>query len=197
MLAQDLELKEVQFRDMVISRAQPKEIDLDTNELGALRFAIVVHGAEFERWAGLTQIGRLAWFWQARNRAILEQFSRLPLSHCRILRLEDFDYPHYREIVQFLGWQPRVEASTFADLARARPNAGPNPPRRFPDWNPVERAEFEAEVGPLAEALGYEYRTRILEEQPTTIATRPLSALPTVLTRVSTSPLNDVPRPLA
>jgi hypothetical protein len=145
----------------------------------------IPHGAEFERWCGLTQIGRLAWFWQARNRAILEQFSRLPLAHCRIQRLEEFDHPHYQELARFLGWHPQVEASTFADLTRARPNAGPNPPRRVPDWNPVERAEFETEVGPVAEALGYEHRTRILEEQPATVATRPLSALPAVLKQLS------------
>jgi hypothetical protein len=119
-------------------------------------------GPEFERWTRLTQIGRLSWFWQARNRAILEQFSRLPASHCRVQRLEDLDYERYREVAAFLGWRSRVDAGTFAELAAARLNAGPNPPRTFTDWSPVEVAEFEAEVAPVAEALGYEYRVRLL-----------------------------------
>ena len=122
----------------------------------------IPHGAEFERWGRLTQIGRLSWFWQARNRAILEQFSRLPGSHCRVERLEDLDFPRYQEIAQFMGWRSQLDAGTFAELARARPNAGPNPPRRCTDWNPAEVAEFEAEVAPLAEALGYEYRVKKL-----------------------------------
>src|SRR5262249_24755198 len=115
-------------------------------------------GAEFERWARLTQIGRLAWFWKARNAAILEQFRRLPASHCRVERLEDLDHARYQEVARFLGWEPKVDAGTFAELARSRPNAGPNAPRKFTEWSEVERAEFEAEVRPVAAALGYEHR---------------------------------------
>jgi hypothetical protein len=125
----------------------------------------IPHGAEFERWTRLTQIGRLSWFWQARNRAILEQFSRLPASHCRIERLEDLDWPRYREVAEFMGWRAQIDADLFGELARARLNAGPNPPRQFTDWDPVEAAEFEAEVAPVAEALGYEYRVATLAEQ--------------------------------
>jgi hypothetical protein len=125
----------------------------------------IPHGAEFERWKRLTQIGRLAWFWQARNRAILDQFGRLPASHCRVERLEELTFERYREVAAFLGWESRIDAGTFAELARARPNAGPNPPRRCTDWDPVEVAEFEAEVGPLAAELGYEHRVRVLAER--------------------------------
>jgi hypothetical protein len=126
----------------------------------------IPHGPEFERWSRLTQIGKLAWFWQARNRAILDQFGRLPPGHTRVERLEDLDHEHYREVAQFFGWRPTLGAAEFAELAAGRPNAGPNPPRRFPDWTAQEAAEFEAEVGPLAEALGYEYRVKVLAEQP-------------------------------
>jgi hypothetical protein len=125
----------------------------------------IPHGPEFERWVRLTQIGRLAWFWQARNRAVLEQFGRLPASHCRVERLEDLTWQRYQEVAEFLGWRPRVEAGLFAELARARLNSGPNPPRRSTDWSPAEGAEFEAEVAPLAAALGYESRVRLLAEE--------------------------------
>src|SRR5262249_30958615 len=127
----------------------------------------IPHGAEFERWCRLTQIGKISWFWHARIRAILEQFSRLPASHCRVERLEDLDFQRYQEIAEFLGWRSRIDAGTFAELARSRPNAGPNPPRRSTDWNPVEVAEFEAEVAGLAEALGYDYRVGVLAERST------------------------------
>jgi hypothetical protein len=50
-------------------------------------------------------------------------------------------------------------------LAQARPNAGPNLPRKLTDWNAVEAAEFEEQVAPVAEALGYEYRVKVLAEQ--------------------------------
>src|SRR5262249_33617931 len=108
--------------------------------------------------------GRLSWFWQARNRAVLEQFSHLPASHCRVERLEDLDFPRYQEVAAFLGWRSRIDAGTFAELAAARLNAGPNPPRRFIDWNPVEAAGWEGEVAAVARALGYEYRVRMLAD---------------------------------
>jgi len=148
----------------------------------------IPHGAEFERWARLTQIGRLAWFWQARNGAILRQFLLLPASHCRVERLEDLDFPRYQEVADFLGWQSRIVSGTFTELAGARLNAGPNPPRRFSDWNPVEAREFEAEVAPLAEALGYEHRLEALAKQAAPPAgagqEKPRLSLPAVLQRL-------------
>jgi hypothetical protein len=145
----------------------------------------IPYGADFERWTRLTQIGKLAWFWQARNRAILEQFRRLPGSHCRVERLEDLGFPRYQEVAEFLGWHSRIDTGTFEELARSRPNAGPNPPRRFTDWNATEIAEFEAEVAPVAAALGYEHRVRILTERAASPVTfKPRLSLPDVLAQL-------------
>lgn len=115
----------------------------------------IPHGDDFTRWLGLTQIGKLAWFWQARNQAILDQFARLPRDRCRVVRLEDLDRAEYQRLASFLGWTSQVSAATFHELAGARPNAGPNVPRRWPEWNATERAEYLAEVAGLAATLGY------------------------------------------
>ena len=121
----------------------------------------IPHGAEFERWTQLTQIGKLAWFWQARNRAILEQFRRLPAGHCRVERLEEFGFERYQEVAEFLGWKPRIDAGTFAELAGARLNTGPNAPRSSITWTSRERSEFESEVAAVAAELGYESRATV------------------------------------
>ena len=113
-------------------------------------------GSEFTRWSMLTQIGKLSWFWAARNRAILDQLAALPEEHRRVERLEDLSYARYQEVARFLGWQPSVSEERFTSLARSRPNAGPNLPRLPSEWSALERAELEAETGPLARALGYE-----------------------------------------
>ena len=145
---------------------------------------IIPHGSAFDRWLGLTQIGKLAWFWQARNRAILDQLRRLPADHARVVRLEDLDFDHYREVAAFFGWRTQVDRDTFAELARSRPNAGPNVPRWCHDWSATEAAEFEAEVGPLAEALGYEYRVSVLAGRTDQEAKGPPGPLPAVLGRL-------------
>ncbi|MBX2799928.1 MAG: sulfotransferase [Myxococcales bacterium] len=120
------------------------------------------HGAEFDRWSALTQIGKLAWFWTARNRAIVEQLRHLPASHRCIVRLEDLDADRYRELARFGGWSSTVTDEAFAQLRGTKPNAGPNPPRLPATWTSEEAAQFEAEVGPLASALGYEHRVERL-----------------------------------
>jgi len=112
-------------------------------------------GAEFQRWSQLSQVGKIAWFWHARNRDILDQFRRLPASHVRIARLEDLDFDNYVELAPFLGWTPTVDRAQFDELARSRPNAGA--PASY-DWDERAAAEVEAEVAPVATALGYEHR---------------------------------------
>ena len=118
--------------------------------------------AEFERWSRLTQLGKLGWFWSARNRAILEQLAALPAAYRRWLRLEDFDHARYLALGELLGFEPTVTGERFAQLAQSRPNTGPNIPLALGDWPAQGIREFEAEVAPLAEAFGYEYRIAAL-----------------------------------
>jgi hypothetical protein len=119
--------------------------------------------AEFERWSKLTQLGKLGWFWAARNRAILEQLAALPPERRSWLRLEDFDHARYLALAGFLGFQPTVDAERFAQLAETRPNTGPNLPLALDAWPEQGIREFEAEVAPIAEAFGYEYRIAALK----------------------------------
>lgn len=116
---------------------------------------IIPSGDEFDRWSEMTPLGRIAWFWNARNRAILEQFERLPEAAFRIQRLEDFDIHAYREVANFLGWEPGIEKPAFDKLAAARLNHGPNEPRLQSHWTKTEIAEFGREVRPMAKRLGY------------------------------------------
>jgi hypothetical protein len=75
-----------------------------------------------------------------------------------LLRLEDFDYAHYRELCNFFFFFFTVDAERFGALAGSRPNAGPNPPLALDGWPERGISEFEAEVAPLARTLGYEHR---------------------------------------
>ncbi|MBY0229249.1 MAG: hypothetical protein K2W96_08235 [Gemmataceae bacterium] len=58
------------------------------------------------------------------------------------------------------GWESSLDADGFDALAQSRPNAGPNVPQRWPEWDATERAEHEAEVAAVSCALGYEHRLR-------------------------------------
>ena len=134
----------------------------------------------FERWSKLTQLGKLGWFWAARNRAILDQLAALPAARRSWLRLEDFDHARYVALAGFLGLRPTVDAERFAGLAASRPNTGPNIPLALEAWPEQGIREFEAEVAPLAEVLGYEYRIAALAAGASPLA-RPARDLTGVL----------------
>ncbi|MCA9609883.1 MAG: hypothetical protein KC619_30010 [Myxococcales bacterium] len=119
---------------------------------------------ELARWRALTQIGKLAWFWDARNRAIVEQLARLPADRVRIQRIEDLDHASYGELARFLGWTPTLDRATFDGLVEARIHTGPHPPRDPATWGAREVEEHEHEVGRLARALGYETSLGALAE---------------------------------
>ena len=125
-------------------------------------------GAEHARWSALSQVGKIAWFWQARVRGILDQMRALPATHRCIARLEDLDFARYTEVAAFLGWRVTIGRAQFDAVAASRPNAGPNAPIELDDRAATDIA---AEVAPVAGALGY----------GVTDVARPLAAVADVL----------------
>jgi glycosyltransferase involved in cell wall biosynthesis len=115
---------------------------------------VVPSGEEFLRWCELSRIGKLAWYWNALNERVLEQFSEIPDSHKLIVRLEELDFTTYGRIASFLGFDPALAREHFDRIAGRRPNALDNVPR-WSHWNDAEAAEFEREVAPMAERFGY------------------------------------------
>ena len=137
----------------------------------------------WERFQSLPVIGKLGWFWQARNHAVLQQLSALPSSHRFVQRLEDLDHVAYRGLAGFLGIQPTIAARDFEALAAERPNTGPHPPSPLRTWSDAEVDGYEAEVAELAGALGYEHRVAELLNGASPCA-GPLPLLPTILGRL-------------
>jgi len=143
---------------------------------------IAPRGAEFERWRQMTRIGRLAWFWAALNRAVLAQFDGLPGTAWRVVRLEDIDYDTYRDLARFIGIEPTLERAAYDAMVRSKPGKRQRS-HRVGDWTARDRAEFEAQVGPLAEQLGYSYDTTALAAAEPPLpppASEPPSARPSV-----------------
>lgn len=134
---------------------------------------IIPSGEEFLHWEKMTQVGKLAWYWNALNSQVLDQFSEIPQSHWRIQKLEDLSYGQYLEIAQFVGFSATVSEAEYLQVANRRPNAKNNASyqkqtvkgtvqERYSSftldmWNQTEVTEFEGEVATIAEELGYPY----------------------------------------
>ena len=122
-------------------------------------------GAEFERWRGLTRVGKIAWFWNRLNRELLEQAQRLPAGATRLQKLETLDYAAFRDLTDFLGAPASVTEKTFAGVRGRKPNASFGQ-RTVHVWSERERAEFENEVREVADLLGYVWSTGVLAQEP-------------------------------
>lgn len=118
---------------------------------------IMPSGEEFLRWNQMSRVGKLGWYWNTLNAEVLEQFETLPETHYRIEKLEDLTYDRYLNIAQFLGIQSSISQEMYNELVHRPPNAKSGVPT-IATWNASERGEFEAEVKPMAERMGYEYR---------------------------------------
>lgn len=128
---------------------------------------IMPRGEKFSQWNQMSQVGKVAWYWNAYNARILADLQdKIPSSHWRIQHLEELNYNRYVELVEFMGFVSKVDRATYDKIASSRPNARPNPPSVH-TWNLSEWSEFEAEVQPVAERLGYPYRRSVLLEKQT------------------------------
>lgn len=113
---------------------------------------------ELERFQALSQVGKMAWFWQARYGDIIRQLRALPATQRHVVRLEELDFDRYRRVAQFIGFSPTISRERYDDLVGQKLNAGPNLPKAPETWSAREIREFEREVATVAETLGYEHR---------------------------------------
>lgn len=121
-------------------------------------FARIAPRGEFLRqWNGMTQVGRVAWFWRAWNERTLELIETLPKDSCRVIRIEDYDHAKHLETSAFLGFQAQVTQADFDTLSESKPHAFWRK-RNIDQWSEQEIQEFEDQVGELARKLGYEHR---------------------------------------
>lgn len=114
-------------------------------------------GDEFRSWNELSRVGKLGWYWNALNAAILDQLGHIPQTHWQIQKLEDLNYERYLEIASFLGFDSVITRTTFEKVVEARPTAQLNIPT-VASWSTAEVTEFEEQVKPMAKHFGYEYR---------------------------------------
>ncbi|AFY78755.1 MAG: hypothetical protein IGR93_00115 [Hydrococcus sp. C42_A2020_068] len=122
---------------------------------------IMPSGEKFLQWNQMSRIGKIAWYWNALNARVLEQFERIPETHWRIEKLEDLSYSRYLEIAEFFGFQSAIAPEIYEQLSLRRPNAKSRVPT-IATWNSTEISEFEAEVEPMAKRFGYEYKVNHL-----------------------------------
>lgn len=136
---------------------------------------IIPSGEKFLQWNQMSRIGKLAWYWNALNTQVLEQFEGIPETHWRIEKLEELSYNRYLEIAQFFNFESTIAPETYQALALRRPNAKASIPT-IATWTPVEIDEFEAEIQPMAKRFDYKYH---VSDLPTPVPySKPTSTTP-------------------
>jgi len=125
---------------------------------------ICPRGEAFRAWNDMTQVGKVAWFWKAFNERTLEALQGLPPESYRMLRIEDLDYPGYRDSCDFLGFPAKVSQDEFEALRQSKPHAFWRK-RNVDQWSEQEVREFESQVAELAGRFGYAHRVADLVDE--------------------------------
>ena len=116
---------------------------------------IVPHGEEFVRWQKLTQVGRIAWMWNAINLETISQLRQLPDEHHLLLKIEEVDYSRYLQLYPFIGGGVPLAETKFLRIKEEQPGKGKGK-RSTGSWSEQERQEFLSETSEARELLGYE-----------------------------------------
>ncbi len=124
---------------------------------------IVPRGEEGRHWEEQSRTGQLAWFWNRLNIDCLALLERVPESHKRVIPIETFDFAAYSDFCEWLEVTPSYDRSGLEDLIATKPNSR-NPAQTTLDWSPTEQREFEVNVRPAAERLGYEWNLAALAD---------------------------------
>ena len=133
---------------------------------------IAPSGRFYGHWSRMSRIGKLAWYWNTLNASVIDQFRSLPKRYYKIVRIEDFTYDKYLEIATLLGFKPTISRQEFLQMEPLPVGLETEQPL-LSSWSSTEICEFEREVAPMAETLGYEYRVdQLLSESqwPTDLA---------------------------
>jgi len=124
---------------------------------------IVPHGHDLESWTALTQIGKLAWYYQALNDAVLKQFEEIPNTHYKVVRLEDLNYQKYLELADFLALTVKIPEPIFNKMTTKKVNTL-SPSYNFHKWTDQEKKEFFKQTQTINQKLGYAYTAEYIEK---------------------------------
>jgi hypothetical protein len=104
----------------------------------------------WDEWVGLTQIGRIAWFYVTVYKFLNEQLQNLEGVSTWFIKLADVNqnYDYYRMLASSFNLRPVIPEKDFLALRGSMPNRA-RVRRTVNDWSDAERRDFERIMGPF------------------------------------------------
>lgn len=115
---------------------------------------IAPRGEHFGDWDRMGRPGKLGWFWSVANQTILDSFDRIPRENSLVVRLEDYTYDSYLEMLNFLARKSSMDRNTFESIVRSKPNRSPEKVKAY-EWSEGDWSEFVSQVEVLATRFNY------------------------------------------
>lgn len=119
---------------------------------------IAPNGESYDVWKDLTRVGKLGWMWNEVNLRILEDLAELDRSAVMCIKLEDFDWAVFNQVLEFLGIKNDMARSSFKQVCSSRPGKSRDPKPDPKTWSSREWREYEAQTAEARERLGYPLR---------------------------------------
>lgn len=112
-------------------------------------------GDKFDEWKNMSRVGKLAWYWNELNLKAINILKEIPEDFWMVKKIEELNYEGYQEICAFLNIDSQISSYKFKLLSGDRHSFSNAP--TISSWTETEIHEFQSEVLPMANHLGYEY----------------------------------------
>ncbi len=155
--------KEIYKQEVIINNTDKAIGNQNLEKFHQFLGRIVPRGDEFISWNKMTQYGKLAWWWQTVNKAIIKQFEKVPKSNQLILKIEDFDYAAYKALGDFLEIDLKLNEKKFNKISNRRPNTFTQI-KSNTSWSEHDVNDLKRITGELAMSFGYDILNLTIEE---------------------------------
>jgi hypothetical protein len=114
---------------------------------------LIGNGTDFETWSKLSQVGKLAYYYSKLNKMCLDQLSKIPDNRYKIIKIEEFDYNNYLDLVDFLGIEKPLRSKTFESIKNKKHNTIKQ--KKKYTWSIDDLKQYEKITKAIRERLHY------------------------------------------
>ena len=114
---------------------------------------LIGYGSEFKNWSKLTQVGKLAYFYNEINNSCLNQLKQISDENYKIIKIEEFDYDNYLDLVDFLGIEKPLRFKTFESIRNKKHNTIKLKKKYI--WSSDDLKQYEKITKAIRERLHY------------------------------------------
>ena len=116
---------------------------------------IIPSQAEFQRWSGLTRIGKLSWMWDNVNTRLHHDLAKIPDKNKYFLKVEDLTHVEFHNVLRHFELSGDLSELCFRNITQRRPGKSPSYMGSM-KWSNEDQFQFNSETANSKKIFGYD-----------------------------------------